>query len=665
MNFATPTALWWALLALPIVVFYILKIRMRRIPVSTIMFWQQVFEEKQPRSLWQTLRHWLSLLLQLVFLFLLVGALTDPFFASEERSRRRLVVVLDNSASMRAGDVQPDRFTAARQAASELINSLRVRDEMAIISAGTQPRVVCGLTGHQRTLRDALRTVEPTDGTTAVAEAVAVARRLLDGHENAKVVILSDGCFEGAEESTGDDLLLERFGTGAGNVAITRFQVRRSLLDPIGYQVFVEVRNLSDSEIDTRLELTLDEEIVDVIPLKLAADKTWTRVFDQTSAAGGELRATIERADALAVDNTAVAILPTRDRIPVLLVSPGHLFLERVLVANPLVDLKVAAEPPSRVDPGTIVVYHRQTPAVVPEGQVLFIEPSAGTDLWETGEVIEQPIVATQDKEHSLMAHVRLDNVLLPEARRLTPQPGAHVLVASAAEEPLYFAIERPQGNVLVLSVNLDRGDLPLRTAFPILMTNALNWFTGDKGELQAAAAAGEVAAIDVSSLIDEDDQSTGSESVSASDEGEDAATVDAAPLTSESIKQAVHERRELLLTAPDGTEVTVTALGGIATIGPLDQCGIWTLSAGEKSNSPATVAAAGEEPAGTAAIRIACNLSNPQESNLQPPETEATDSIQSLHAGLGGKPIWFYLALTACALVAAEWYLYQRRWIT
>ena len=50
MNFAVPAAFWWAALAVPIVVFYILKIRMRRIPVSTIMFWQQVFEEKQPRS---------------------------------------------------------------------------------------------------------------------------------------------------------------------------------------------------------------------------------------------------------------------------------------------------------------------------------------------------------------------------------------------------------------------------------------------------------------------------------------------------------------------------------------------------------------------------------------------------------------------------------------
>ena len=63
MNLVNPAALLLAGLAVPIVVFYILKIRLRRVPVSTLMFWQQIFEEKKPRSLWQRLRHLLSLLL--------------------------------------------------------------------------------------------------------------------------------------------------------------------------------------------------------------------------------------------------------------------------------------------------------------------------------------------------------------------------------------------------------------------------------------------------------------------------------------------------------------------------------------------------------------------------------------------------------------------------
>src|SRR5688572_22799691 len=156
MNLANPTALFWAALAVPIVVFYILKIRLRRVPVSTVLFWRQIFEEKKPRSLWERLRHLVSLLVQLALLALLVGALAEPFFRWEAAAARRVVLVVDNSASMNATDAAPTRLDRAKVLGQQVIAGLRHRDEMAVVAAGTQPQVVCGLTGHQRTLRDAL-----------------------------------------------------------------------------------------------------------------------------------------------------------------------------------------------------------------------------------------------------------------------------------------------------------------------------------------------------------------------------------------------------------------------------------------------------------------------------------------------------------------------------
>src|SRR5580658_8630745 len=100
MSLANPFALLWLLLVIPVVIFYILKIRLKRVPVSTILFWRQIFDEKKPRSLWQRLRHLISLLLQLALLFLLIAALTEPFLASEARNSRRVILVIDNSASM-------------------------------------------------------------------------------------------------------------------------------------------------------------------------------------------------------------------------------------------------------------------------------------------------------------------------------------------------------------------------------------------------------------------------------------------------------------------------------------------------------------------------------------------------------------------------------------
>src|SRR5437588_10580742 len=115
MNLANPLALAWGLLVIPIVIFYILKIRLKRVPVSTVIFWRQIFDEKKPRSLWQKLRHLVSLLVQLALLFLLVAALAKPFFSWEALDARRIVLVLDNSASMNATDVSPSRLARSRE----------------------------------------------------------------------------------------------------------------------------------------------------------------------------------------------------------------------------------------------------------------------------------------------------------------------------------------------------------------------------------------------------------------------------------------------------------------------------------------------------------------------------------------------------------------------
>ena len=135
-----------------------------------------------------------------------------------------------------------------------------------------QPHVVCGLTGHQRTLRESLRAVLLSDGPTRVTEAITLARRLIGDHPRGRVIVLSDGCFDKAEAvSQAQDVQLHRVGQRTGNVGITQFQVRRSLFDPVGYEILIEVLNASDEPTECRLEIDLDQFPVDVVPLQLAA----------------------------------------------------------------------------------------------------------------------------------------------------------------------------------------------------------------------------------------------------------------------------------------------------------------------------------------------------------------------------------------------------------
>lgn len=617
MSLASPLALLWFSVLVPVAVLYVLKIRLRRVPVSTILFWRQIYDEHQPRSIWQRLRHWLSLLAQIVLVMLLVGALTDPFFAWETRELRRIVLVVDNSASMNATDVSTSRLAAAKSEALRVIQGMCFRDELAVVVAGGPPRVVCGFSSHGRTLAHAVDDVVPTDNPTRVTEAVEFARRLLgerqDEHQR-EIVVLTDTANVSSFGVT-EEFIIRRFGTNAGNVGITQFQVRRSLIDPLGYEILTEVTNASDDSVECRLEIDLNEDVIDVVPLKLTPGQHWSQSIEKTSADGGKLTAKLDRADALAADNHAWAVLPKRELMPVTLVSDGNLFIQKVFESNPLVVLtrvEPAAWKPTSEPSAGLTVLHRHVPEKLPAGPLLVIDPRGGCDLWQLGEPVQNPIVNQQDKDSPLLGHVRLDNVVMPEARQVkfASDEGVKVLARSLAGDPLLATIERPGQKILLLTVNLDEGDLPLRTAFPILMMNALNWFTENRGELRESLPTG-------------------------------------------AITEFEPPAARLELVAPDGRRLALPTRSERLSLGPFDQCGVWRV---------VDVQSAEE----TTLLELACNLADRNESDVRVPQTDEATSASVVSASLlGNRPVWSWLIALAWLLMAIEWWAYQRRVIT
>jgi hypothetical protein len=380
---------------------------------------------------------------------------------------------------------------------------------------------------------------------------------------------------------------------------------------------------------DFRLLLTLNGNPVDVKPLKLAPNGKWSEVIESTTADGGLLKAELvvkgEKGDqpypdALAADNQAVAVLPRREPMPVHLHSPGgNLFLQKVLEANPLVRLTTSRKMPGEFAPGAVTVFHQEVPARLPPGPVLVVDPGNDCDLWKVGDRLQNPVVTQQDRDSPLMAHVRLENVLMPEARRLTFTPAAgkpEVLAGSVSGDPLFALIDRPEGPVVVLTVNLDRGDLPFRTAFPILAMNTLGFFTGGQGELHEALPTGATSEV-------------------------------ALPPTAAGVS-------EFLLRAPDGTTRRLPPGGSKAAVGPFDRCGVW--------------AVVPDAPGAAPVAEFAVNLMSKTESDLRPLEGLAgapSAAEAGLVGGFFGRPVWWYLIALAWALAGCEWYLYQRRWIS
>ena len=496
MILANPKALFWAILAVPVIALYLCRARRRRHEVSAGYLWERVFAGRPAQSA-RWWRHPISLCLQLAILLLVVFAMAEPLLDSPQR----LVLVIDNSASMNATDVEPTRLGHAKQLARRQLAALGYRDQMAIIAAGDPLRVHCGLTGRQDLLEKAIQNVTATDGPTRVADAVALGRRLPAGGPNGRIIVLSDGCFDGAAKlARQDDLRLIPIGGSGDNVGVTRLKARRSPADPRQCQILAEVTSFSDQPVQCRLQIELDAESIDAVPIELAPNGRWQQTFEMTAVeGGGRLSASLDRPDAFGADDRASVVVPPCPTRPVTLVTQGNLYLEKVLGACPLAELTVTATPPQKAAQRTILVLHRRTPTRLPEGPVLVLDPAGPCELWDLGDPLERPTIARQNDRLALLADVRLEGVRLSRARppvltdaaRSTAKPVAwtadHVAVG--------YAIDRPGGRVVVLSGILEAGDLPLRTAFPILMTNVLQWLAAPERTLAGPPEDGRPAA--------------------------------------------------------------------------------------------------------------------------------------------------------------------------
>jgi hypothetical protein len=326
--------------------------------------------------------------------------------------------------------------------------------------------------------------------------------------------------------------------------------------------------------------------------------------------------------DGLIADNTAWALLPARPRQRVLLVSPGSLFVQKVLEANPLVDLTVWSElPEAPVWPAeTLVVLHELVPSVLPPGPLLVLDPRSSCDQWTLSGEVSDPVVETMQSESAWMRNVRLEQVLIPSASVLNFTAAPQMLAEATGGVPLYAAVRRTNaGPVLVLSIRFGGSDLAYRTVFPILVANALNEFAGQRREVTSSFAAGETARL---VLQDDGAPFSGGSSLSAA--------------------------RLISLRAPSGNlqQLRATAVSGEWQLvtEPLQEAGIWEVSK---------------------LTEFAVNAGDEREVDLRPSAAvSTTGKAVPASSWLSGGNITSWLSVLALVVLAIEWALHQRRWL-
>ena len=617
MSFLAPLALLLGLLAVPILILYMLKLRRREVEISSTMLWQLLLRDREANAPWQRLKRNLLLLLQLLLLAALVIALARPFLNMPTVASGTVVVLLDASASMNATDVEPNRFEVARSIARQLIDGLSADGKMSLILVGHQPEVLASATGDKQALKEPLGKAKPSEGPAdweaALALAAGTVRAARASVERSTVVVISDGGLpaEGLPPLPGEVRYVP-VGASADNLAIEALALRSTSTGP---QLFANVANYGDADRTVILSIYVAGQLFYaqqlVAPAGQTADFVLADLPDGPAVYQAKLslpasQGSADELDKFSLDDTAWAVYQPPSSGRALLISPKNIFLEQLLAALPgLEPFRLTPGAPLPADPFSLYVFDSVITDTLPAADLLLVNPPSNALFAVGGTFTNTTLLRIADKD-PLMAHVNWGGVHLLRARKVIPPVWARVLV-EAEGGPLVFAGQTGGRRVAVLTFDLHDSDLPLQVTYPILMANLINYL---------------------------------------------------APAQAFSAADGLHPGETLTIKPAGGDNVIVIEdPHGMRYSAPATEAGV--IFADTQALGAYTVFS-NQSILGSFAV----NLFNPAESNIRPAQIIRIgrgDVAASARDEAGQLEIWPWLAALAFALLLIEWWVYHR----
>ncbi|MFW5985156.1 MAG: vWA domain-containing protein [Halanaerobiaceae bacterium] len=481
MNFLNFPAIYFLFLALVIIFFYLLKGKKSQIIFPAIFLWEQVKREsKNPRP--RLRLEWEPLLfLQLLILLLFVTALMHPYLSQSGLQEERVVLVIDQSASMQATDVSPNRFTAAKQRAISYLDQLASDVPVSIIGGKSRPRIVASGQNHGEIAAE-INDLAVTESKLAVEDTLKLAHNLLERENEGKIVMFSDGNFSPPQNNLLAGLQWEQIGSSGENIAITNMQLAPRSETGEQYQLYVEYSNFSHEERQIPYVIKSEETVYVDDTFSLEGREQEDRVYDLTLEDSTPLTAELVLDDDLSLDNKAYAVGGRDYEFRVLVVGRKNPYLERAFLSLPQIRLFYREEISEEINFSSydLVVFNQFTPPDDFNNKALYFRAEDDSENEEeldnnnndSESVYVGPENIYWNRDHPLLNYVDFNSLAIFNYSQSTAGQGQESIVFSSFG-PLISA-----GNEMItFNFALDNSNLSQLPTFPLLLYNSLNWF--------------------------------------------------------------------------------------------------------------------------------------------------------------------------------------------
>ena len=630
MGFIFPIALGLLALAIPIIIFYLLKLRREELTVSSNFLWQKVLEDKQANAPWQKLqKNWL-LLLQLLLLLLLVFVLGRPFLSSDAKATGNIIVLLDAGASMQATDVSPSRFAKAKDEVSSIIDGMGGSDRLSLILMHNFPEVLATNSTNKAELHSILDKAKVTNEPANAKDALTLTAASADRTPNTTVVILSDGAFarEQGLPALKAKINYIKIGTAEDNQAISALQLREAATGP---QLFVSINNYGSTAATINLSITVDGKAFATQTVQIQAEDksnlTLSNLPLTTHVVNAKIAASSGTKDYLEADNEAFTVRNQGTPQKILLVTEGNSFLERLLPL--LTNYKTYKVTPAEYvnladrDSYDLYIMDGYAPDKAPQAGLFLVNPPISPILQIKGEtdLSKPPTIAQLDQTDPILRYTDLSGAIaIAQAEILEVPSWAHQVIGAADGTPLLIAGDNNGQRIVALAFDLHRSDLGLNSAWPILFLNILSY-------LQPAGALDQITQVN----------------------------------PGDPVSYSVGQHEQISIIAPDNRAEVLKPTNGEVSFTDTGLLGIYTV---KRQLDATTTPTATSNQSNTVTQNFVVDLFNEFASNIKPLDDlglQAGATNNANNAVKSDREFWQPIALVALILLTIEWWLFYR----
>lgn len=475
--------LWLGLLTLPaILLLHLLRERSKRQPISSLELWRWLEKELRGPRLRRLPVTWV-LLLQLLAALGLNVALSRPTFtwARLLPARQHLIFVVDTSGSMGASDAPPTRLAQAQASAGARLATLGETDRATLITAGPVARQLGSAdTAGLNAVAGPLAGLRAAGDGSDWAGALALAAAAVEPDYTNTIIVYTDGAFtfsaDTEQPALPAEVELKLVGQPIGNQAVVTLAVRPSASGAV--QVFARLANFANAPVERSLTLFADGSVRDELPVLLPAsgvtEQAWTLPPGVTN-----LSVQLGGGDVLAADDVAAVGVLAGGQLQAVLVAADPtaettLALQRSLRSLPDLALNtVSPDNYAAYEQYDLTVFHGWLPPAWPRGGVLVVAPPTGASLLNA-----QPPTKVGDLPalvaDNLLVDVDLSHVNFGNTARLAAPPWLTPVLTDADGQTLIWHGATEGSRVVVFAFGLQPGNLARRTAFPVLVANAV-----------------------------------------------------------------------------------------------------------------------------------------------------------------------------------------------